>query len=183
MDFKEAERPRDKDGKFTDKGAGTSKTKTKSKTFKEVKIISSPDNSGLYHVTTKTVGKYKGDRKQYFKKVKSWYNENLKNKTIINEILGEITFSAKGIKETLYRNRKVPKNLKYFSAVVGILKHSKDITTEEIKHYKPGAIEVFRIKGKSVTEKTKDGIRKIEIIVIKYSNKIEFYTFDARYKA
>ena len=31
QDFKEAEHPRDKDGKFTDKGAGTPKTKTKHK--------------------------------------------------------------------------------------------------------------------------------------------------------
>jgi len=182
MTLKNRSIPRDDKGKFTDK-PGISESKTKSKTLKDVKIISSPDNSGLYHITTKTVGKYKGNRKQYFRKVKNWYNENLKNKTITNEILGEITFSAKGIKETLYRNRKVPKNLKYFPAVLGILKHSKDITPEKIKHYKPGAIGAFKIKGKSVTEKTKDGIRKIKIIVIKYSNKIEFYTFDARYKA
>ena len=46
-DFKESDHPRDKDGKFTDKGEGSESNKTKSKTFKDISKFLGTEYKGV----------------------------------------------------------------------------------------------------------------------------------------
>ena len=151
-EFKEADHPRDEEGKFTKKNRG-----------------------GIVELKTNTIGEYTGSREDYIKKVQDWYKNNLQGKSEISPILGKVSFYGSGFSETKHRSRSTPENLKYFPAIPEIIKKSKDVIQEDLKHYKPNVKCAYRIIGEAVAEDEKVK----EIVILEDTNNKRFYTFDA----
>ena len=153
-EFEETDHPRDKTGKFTKKNRG-----------------------GIVELKTDTIGEYTGSREDYIKKVQDWYKNNLQGKSEISPILGKVYFYGSGFSETKHRSRSTPENLKYFPVIPEIIKKSKDVTQEDLKHPKKGVKCAYRIIGEAVAEDGK--VKEIEIVILEDKGGNRFYTFDA----
>ncbi len=135
--------------------------------FKKVPVVK---------ITGKEIGEC-NDYLSYTMACKKYYKEKLAGKSIKNPLLGEIHFFMSAVDETIHQNKYTIENLKYIAAVAKIIKTSKAIKKEAIRHKKQNIISAWRIKGK-VSIKGK--VRIIEIVILEDTFHRKYYTFDAR---
>ena len=138
-----------------------------------------PEKVETVKITGKEVGEYTGDRKAYFKAFAKYYKKHLAGKTVTSPVLGKVKFFASSINETEHHNQYTPENLKYIVAVPQIIKTSRDVTREDIKHYKKDVIAAWRIRG---DVDINGDIRNVSVVVLEDKQHNRYYTLDARKK-
>lgn len=132
----------------------------------------------IIKIKGKRIGRYKGDDKAFREAFRKYYKKHLTKKWEVNPVLGRVYFFNSSIDETESKNLPTIENLKYIVAIRKLLRTSKAVTDEPLKHHKKDILKAWRIKGTVMYNWEKP--RLIEIVVLEDKQHKRYYTFDAR---